>query len=560
MPVGRQGNPNTVKQFINHSDWNFVENKGQLVDDNGNSLSDIKYYGRQGGVNLYCKPGMISFVFTRVEKEPEQISEATSQPSGIPLPKGAGGFGREKNQPSRITTSRADLVLLNSNPSAQILASDQQEYYENYYTTGNADSGITNVHTYKTITYKSIYPNIDLVLRAKPNGMKYEFVVYPDGKVSDIQMQWNGLEGIKKLKDNGIEYSLALGKMEESKPVSFQGQNFVESDFLKHSNVIGFKVNRYDKEKVLVIDPILIWGTYLGGDNWDHATGIAKDANNNVFITGNTQSSNSISSTGAFQTSFGGGSIWGDVFIAKFSPNGNRIWSTYFGGIKDELSGGIATDASGNVIIAGETTSLTGLATSGAYLTGEGLGGIYAFIAKFSSSGSRVWSTYYGGYDNDGALAVATDVSGNVFITGTTTATSGIASPGAYQTSLVGTPGYNPQDAYLVKFSPSGQRLWATYFGGGTELGYSVCTDTSGNVFITGFTGSSTRIASSGAWQTDRGAGFIAKFSSSGHLSWSTYYGESINHSSGWLYGTVTDKAGNLYITGTTGADRKSVV
>ena len=217
MPEGKQVNTKTVKQFINHADWNFVENNGQLTS------SQIKYYGHQGGVYLYYKPGVISFVFTKVEKESEQISEATSRPSGFSLEKGAGGFDPTKCQTSKSTTSCADLILLNSNPSAQILASDQQEYYENYYTTGNADSGITNVHTYKTVTYKNIYPHIDMVLHAKEGGLKYEFVVYPGGKVSNIKMQWNGLEGIKKLEDSGIEYSCELGKITESMPYTYQG-------------------------------------------------------------------------------------------------------------------------------------------------------------------------------------------------------------------------------------------------------------------------------------------------------------------------------------------------
>jgi len=198
------------KQFINHKDWNFVENKGQL------SSPEIKYYGHQGGVYLFCKPGKISFVFTKTEKESEQISEATNQPSGpySPLKRGPGGFhSARETARENIETSHADLTLLHSNPSAQIIASSQQEYYENFYLSNTPEQGITNAHTYKTITYKNIYSSIDLILHSREEGMEYEFVVYPGGKVSDIQMQWNGLENIKKLKDSKIEYACALGKI-----------------------------------------------------------------------------------------------------------------------------------------------------------------------------------------------------------------------------------------------------------------------------------------------------------------------------------------------------------
>ncbi len=204
-------NPVKINQFINHKDWSFVENKGQV------QVSDIKYYGHQGGIYLYCKPGMLSFVFTKEEKAQEQISEATGTSEDgwmeSPFPKGAavptssgGGFDRSPLSAlhSSISTFRTDLVLLNSKRNAKIIATDRQEYYENYYTApnkleqagqaGNADHGIMNVHTYKTITYESVYPHIDMVLQAKEQGMEYSFIIHPGGKVSDIQLQWNGAE------------------------------------------------------------------------------------------------------------------------------------------------------------------------------------------------------------------------------------------------------------------------------------------------------------------------------------------------------------------------------
>src|ERR1039458_8787642 len=131
------GSPAQVKNFINHKDWSFVENKGQLTDEKGNQLSDIKYYSHDGGAHLYCRPGMISFVFTKVEYDNNQnISEATGIPERdeSPFTKGAGGFDplkRKPTQPTKITTSRIDLILLNSNPNAEIRGTDQQAYYEN---------------------------------------------------------------------------------------------------------------------------------------------------------------------------------------------------------------------------------------------------------------------------------------------------------------------------------------------------------------------------------------------------------------------------------------------
>jgi len=537
-----------AKSLFQNKDWSFVENKGQITQ------NDVNYYGHQGGVYLYCKPGMISFVFTKSEKD-DQISEATGTSNNesreSPLIKGAGGFGHENHQPSKITTSRADLVLINSNPNAQILASDQQEYYENYYTTpnksgqaGNADSGITNVHTFKTITYKSIYPHIDMLLSCREKGMEYSFVVYPGGKVSDIQMQWEGIEKTKKLKDSRIEYSTALGKIDEGKPISFQGDNRVESDFLRGENKVGFKVGGYDREKVLVIDPTLDWGTYFGGTGGDWASGVSTDSLGNVYVTGCTSGSNGIATSGAYQTSFGGDF---DAFLSKFSPAGTLLWATFYGGKGLNYGEGVSTDISGYVYITGFTVDSNGMATKGAYQTSSG-GDIDVFLAKFSTTGAICWATYYGGIGPDIAAGISTDDSGNVYITGQTASSNGIANSGAYQTSYAG----GNADAFLVKFDSTGARKWSTYFGGtGYDSPIALTTDKNNNVIITGSTTSTSGIATSGAYQPTYAGdeeAFLAKFNSAGNLTWATYFGEGVNEGDG----ASSDALGNVYITGFT--------
>ncbi len=595
--------PSNVTQFINHKDWNFVENKGQL------SSSDIKYYGHQDGLYLYCKPGMISFVFTKTEKNNDDpISEAT----GVLRP-------RKQRSPlsalhSPVSTSRTDLVLINGDPSAQIIATNQQKYYENFYNTSDADHGITNVTTYKTISYKSIYPHIDMVLNCKEQGMEYSFIVHPGGKVADIQLQWRGIEKIKRLKDFGIEYSFDLGKIEESAPKSFAEGKVVPSRFIKNGFNYGFRVGNYDKNDDLIIDPTLLWGTYFGGAGTDQASAVTTDIQGNVFITGSTLSASGISTKGSYKPSYSNG---GDVFLAKFDSKGAIQWATYYGGSGDEVGNSIVTDSSGNIYITGETESPSGIATKGSYQSSldggqdaflskfstngtllwatyygrgssygspgynigygvatDGAGSIYitgetesdsimmtsgayqtylagsenAFLAKFNSVGNIKWATYYGGEAIDKSNGIATDKSGNVYITGYATSTSGIATSGAYLTTIRTTSfGTNPY-AFLAKFDSSGNREWATYYGNRNEVGNSVATDGSGNVYITGITESDSNIATSGAYQTSFGGSFLAKFSSKGSVAWATYFGGNETES----YSVCTDALGNIYISGYT--------
>jgi len=540
-------------------DWSFVENKGQLAASNlkGSQWGNAKYYAYGDGIFVFCIPGKISFVFAKNENRDAHISEATATSLLSP----AGGGREWKNvssfSPSKLILNRIDLILYGSNPDAEITAMDQQAYYENFYTSTLPNEGITDVHTYKTITYNNIYPYIDMVLHCKEGGMKYEFVVWPGGKVSDIQMQWNGLRKIAMASNGGIFYHFSLGNITETAPFTYLPSDLnnnlcrncglepqspqsnvsrkpntdfsiktpIPSNFVLKNNRISFRIKHYDNTKPLIIDPTLSWGTYFGGSGIDQSECMATDATGNILITGYTRSANSMANSGAFQTSLAGVQ---DVFVSKFSTVGTRLWSTYFGN-GTSIGGSIATDASGNVLVNGTTGDASGIASTGAFqtsLSGDTL--TDAFIAKFTPNGSRIWSTYFGGKSGEVGGGIATDASNNVFILGYTNSKNDIASTGVYQTIYGG-----DTDVFFAKFSPNGSRIWSTYFGGPGQddvraAGIPIAVDAVGNIFIVCTTSSSTGIASAGAYQTSFGGkedACIAKFSSSGSLIWSTYFG-----------------------------------
>jgi hypothetical protein len=289
----------------------------------------------------------------------------------------------------------------------------------------------------------------------------------------------------------------------------------------------------------------LLWATYFGGSGSESAAGLAIDNSGNIYIVGYTASSSGIATSGAYKTTFGGTY---DAFLAKFNSSGSLLWSTYYGGSDDDEGEAIALDGSGNIFIAGISASTSGIATAGAFQTA--FGGIDdAFLAKFNSSGTLSWATYYGGSGIENGFSLTTDTGGHIYLSGNTGSSTGIATPGAYQTSLSGI-----QDGFLVKFSGSGARTWATYYGGsGSENPEQICTDDSGNIFMTGFTTSSSGIATTGAYMTAFGGGtndaYLAKFTSSGSLSWATYFGASGNE---WGIASAVNKSGEVYIAGAT--------
>lgn len=293
------------------------------------------------------------------------------------------------------------------------------------------------------------------------------------------------------------------------------------------------------------------WGTYFGGPSLDYAYGCASDSTS-VYITGNTHSSSGLASSGAHQTTYGGGF---DAFLAKFSSSGVRLWSTYYGGNigssipQKDLGYACATDGNA-VYMAGYTTSLTEIATSGSHQPTKGSTYIEdAFLVKLNSNGVRQWGTYYGGPDIDRAEGV--DVRGNsVYITGRTLSTTGIATSGTQQPSLAAL-----YDVFLAKFDTMGVRQWGTYYGGPEiEAGYS-CKATDNGVYISGYTYSSSGISTTGVHQQSYGGssksdGLIAKFNTNGYRQWSTYYGgsESDHAYECSIAGTV------IYVAGYTGS------
>ena len=246
------------------------------------------------------------------------------------------------------------------------------------------------------------------------------------------------------------------------------------------------------------------WGTYFEGNG----NACTTDASGNIYIVGLTNSTSGIATAGAHQTVMSGS---GDAFLVKFNSSGVMQWGTYYGGAGVDIGYSCATDATGNVYLAGDTQqeflpASSGMTTIGAHQSAYGGGYSDGFLVKFDSNGLRQWGTYYGGPNEDIGYSCATDASGNVYMSGGTQSTSGIATSGAHQTTI--------NDAFLVCFNSSGVRQSGTYYGGIKN----VCTtDASGNVYMTGYTQSNSGIATTGAHQAVNGNSgysdaFLVKF------------------------------------------------
>jgi len=186
---------------------------------------------------------------------------------------------------------------------------------------------------------------------------------------------------------------------------------------------------------------------------------------------------------GEFQgaVDFGGGPLIGtggyDMFVAKYSSGGAHQWSKSFGGVSDDLVSAVSVDNGGNVALVGNFIGSVNFGTG--TLTYHGVTDM--FIARYNSAGACQWSTNFGSYlGGDGLFGVASDNSGNVIVSGIITGLYSIG--GDYLWPQGG------QDILLAKFSPTGAHVWSHRYGGnGYDYGYGVATDSSGNVFGTGY-------------------------------------------------------------------------
>ncbi|PZX94906.1 hypothetical protein DOS84_04985 [Flavobacterium aquariorum] len=543
----------------------FKENKGQIIDQKGKPNNAVKYLLNSGGLNVQLKKNGFSYDVYEAKKHPINHSHDEKKK---PLPFPSKDNDKLPDYTLEYQFHRIDIDFVNSNPKVELITEEKSLDYDNYYNIPNKPKGVLMVHQYKQITYKNIYPHIDVVFSVPKDTLKtveYNFVVHPKGKISDIQLKFSGAQ--TELKDNKIRMTVRFGEMEETLPASWtedgQSKKDIAVGYTKiKKNVYGFASSGNVSEKTLIIDPVptRLWGTFYG----DHTgsaqvlstSSISTDSFGNAYVAGSTNAQNSsYATTGAHQTTQSSSYLNG--IIEKFSPNGNRLWGTYYGGQNYCGISDIKIDFQDNVIVTGTTQDPTDISTVGSYK--QTLGGYQdAFLAKFNSSGVRLWATYFGGEDQDLGFAVDVDISNNIYLIGQTASTTGIAINSKFQTHLNLDPNFsNSVDGFLTKFGSTGNLIWSTYVGGETSDILNDIAVKNNFLVIGGTTYSFNNISTPGVFQElhdpiTHPDGVVYKFSLDGERTWATYYGgEQIED----IYAIEIDDEDNIYIGGETASN-----
>ena len=452
---------------------------------------------------------------------------------------------------SENNTSIVGMSFENAGPN-RLSGEDVLPGTANFFIGNNSSQWITDISTYSSIKYESLYPGIDLIFKGTDGNLKHELLLKPGADPAKIVLTYSGQDSLSLDKNGSILIKTAAGNLTDSAPFCYQDINgsrlAVDGKYRRIDDKrIGFDLNNYDRSLPLVIDPLLRYSTYLGGRETDDGYSIAVDSSGNAYITGDTNSTD-FPTENAYQAANAGGR---DAFIVKLNPAGNKlVYSTYLGGSDNDIGWGIAIDRSGNAYITGWTNS-TDLPIKNAYQSAIA-GERSAFISKLSPAGNKlVYSTYLGGSGDDNAgWSIAIDRDGNAFVTGWTNSTD-FPTKNAYQSAIAGV-----RDAFIAKLSPAGNKLvYSTYLGGSKfDEGHGIAVDSSGNAYVTGETGSinfPTENAYQAANAGERDA-FVAKLSPAGNkLVYSTYLGGSRGDEG---TGIAVDRSCNAYVAGGTGS------
>ena len=461
----------------------------------------------------------------------------------------------DENVP-RPPRSIVRMKLEGANPSPQVEGLEPLSTTTNYFAGSDPAEWRTNIPTFNRVRYTQVYPGIDMVYYGDQRRLEYDFVVTPGADPSVIQIAFKGIKDYEITYEGDLVLRTAQGDMRQSKPVAYQEVNGVKQEvsvgYVPNGvGRFGFQLGDYDPARPLIIDPVLVYSTYLGGSGFDQGYAIAADTLGNAYVTGRTAAIDFPTTAEAFQTNYGGG----DAFVAKLNPAGTAlIYSTYLNGASGN---GIAVDSDGSAYVTGEAYTTNFPTTSGAFQTVPT--GFDAFVTKLNPAGSALtYSARFGGNLDDFGRGIALDAAGNAYITGWTVCRS---TPCTFPTVNPFQPEYagGTNDAFVTKIDSSGSALvYSTYLGGGDiinateDWGEAIAVDNAGSAYVTGYTYSPDFPVTAGAFDLSRFGldAFITKFAPDGSsVEYSTFLG---GPGRDLGMGIAVDASGNAYVAGIT--------
>jgi uncharacterized repeat protein (TIGR01451 family) len=363
-----------------------------------------------------------------------------------------------------------------ANPAPRVSGLERLAGESHYLIGDDSRRWRTGVRGYAKVRYEAVYPGVDLVYYGNQRQLEYDFVVQPGADAGQIKLAFAGADAIKVDADGALALSVAGDEVKWLRPVAWQEadgrRREVACDFkVEGDSQVGFALGDYDRRLPLVIDPVLVYSTFVGGTGSDEGLAVAVDKDGNAYLTGATLAQD-FPGASPIQGTRGSGA---EAYVLKLNPAGTQVvYATWLGGNNTDRAYAIAVDAGGQAFVTGGTLSTNFPTTTGALQrpTGDGFD---TFVAKLNPSGSAlVYSAVFGGSGSDQAYGLALDADGNAYVAGTTSSVNLPAT--GIQTARRGSPVYTSNDrganwaagggissvaVNSFAFSPSGDAVYA---------------------------------------------------------------------------------------------------
>lgn len=504
----------------------FEKNEGQFKHPDGTTNHDVLFGFKKDGLKVTLRKGGFSYEFTSVED-----SSWKNKVYSI------------KEDFSFVAKQERIDFLFPDTPS-EVLLKDELDYFSIYH---RQDEKLIAKH-YRKIIYKDVVDGFDVVFKIGANGFKYDILKRKGVSLENFYLTIGTAASVKE-ESNKLKFSLSNAIINEALPYSYDAESLkelnVQFDLRGQQLFFQSKKDLTNVQVVVDPEPNMVWSSFWGGNQYDLITDIALSQEDTIYAVGMTMSTNNIATSGAYQTSYLGDL---DIFISKFSNDGNLSWSTYYNGPQTERVYAVSTDENNDIFVAGCTFSTTGIITAGAQQTMVN-GNDDIFILKMRPDGTRDWCTYHGGNGHDFVTDMHVE-NDTVYMVGHTTSSDIIASSGAHVETFSAN-----EAGHITLFSGSGSFLWGTYFGTENNNSIEGVAVTQNRIYITGRSNGTVGIATSGGYQENLAGytnAFVSSFSKNGNQIWGSYFG-------GQYTDVATDIAldslEGLYIAGNASSD-----
>jgi len=567
----------TLARSYGNLPLSFEPNQGQTG-------SQVKFLSRGNGFGLYltAQEAVLSLHKPVLAGEPRNQQRSHLALSPDLKESAADPVETEAVQHATDSWDIVRMQLAGANPLARTEGEERLPGTANYFLGNDPAKWHANIPTFTRVRYREVYPGVDLVYYGNQRQLEYDFILAPGARGEAIRLRFEGAKTLKLDAHGNLEVAANNGSIAFHKPEIYQlvrGERTpVEGGFtLLAGKTVGFSLGAYDRSKPLVIDPILAYSSYLGGNDQDYIVALASDSSGAAYVTGLTWSLNFPLTPGALQAvnyATGANQV-STAFVSKFNPSGTALeYSTFLGGdalgqrphLQGDYGHAIAVDSYGQAYVTGYTFSANFPITANAVQKSNipaNSGLATGFVSKLNSTGTAlVYSTFLGGNILDEPFGITVDASGNAYIAGVTFSTTFPVTPGVIQSTnrSAAITGFND---FVTKLNPAGNAfVYSTYLGGSSENGSQlgslywenpVVVDKAGNAYVAGFSLSSNFPVTAGAFQTVPHALYTVTVSklnpTATALIYSTYLG---GGTLSFPQGLAVDSLGNAYVAGYT--------